>query len=359
MPARLLLPPSPPPQALMDAQFAELTEQLTRRRFLGGLGGVTVAAGLTAGLVGCSSGRSEATAAATHGAGWRFTDDRGATVDLPTRPRRIAFLTDTVTSALWAAGLRPVAAFSSDDVTLRSVGLDLGKEGITQIGSKDFQLNLEALVGTRPDLLIDAIQQDGTLQTAGTNAQVKQIAPIIGVNMYRSVEHIVGQAERLTSSLGEPLTDVSAKATYLAAAARLRAATRANPEIRVGFVFDISPSELGLMNPSTWAVLQTVAALGVRLVPVPASSSDTYSQGISWEKVPEIPADLLVWAVADPLPVNPLWSHVPAVRAGQLWEPDLASWYTYSYANFAGLLSGLAQRISAAKPGIGPIGATK
>jgi hypothetical protein len=41
---------------------------------------------------------------------------------------------------------------------------------------------------------------------------------------------------------------------------------------------------------------------------------------------------------------------VPAVKAGQLWQPSVGSWYAYSYANFASLLSGLADRIAVAKP---------
>ena len=174
--------------------------------------------------------------------------------------------------------------------------------------------------------------------------------------LFRSIEHIVSTAENLTKSVGGKLADTGAKATYQAGAEKLRSAAKANPGVRVGFVFDISETELGVMNQKTWPVLQTVAALGVELVSVTQNSDNTYSEGVSWEKAPQIPADLLVWSVNDPLPTNPVWARVPAVAAGQMWKPDLASWYAYSYANFGTLLDGLAEHLAAAKTGVGPTG---
>lgn len=330
----------------------------TRRRLLTTSAGSVAGVGLAGLLAACGSSSEASGSGAASGASgaWSFTDDRGVTVKLAARPKRVAFLTDTVTAALWAAGLHPVAAFVGNPSIAGSVGLTLSKQGIVQIGGTDFELNLEALVGAEPDLLVDALQPDGTLQTASQNAQVKQVAPIVGINMYKPIEHIVASAENLTRAVGDELADASAKASYQAAAEKLRAAAKGNPGVRVGFVFDISETELGVMNQKTWPVLQTVAALGVRLVSVPQNSDNTYSEGVSWEKVPRIPADLLVWSVNDPLPTNPVWARVPAVAAGQLWKPDLASWYAYSYANFGTLLDGLATHMASARTGVGPTG---
>ncbi len=72
------------------------------------------------------------------------------------------------------------------------------------------------------------------------------------------------------------------------------------------------------------------------------------------EKASDLPADLLVWAVSDPLPTGRLWAQVPAVRAGQVWQPELASWYAYSWQNFAALLEGLADHVAGAQAGVGP-----
>ena len=327
----------------------------TRRRLLTTSAGSVTGLGLAGLLAACGSS-SDAGASSASDA-WSFTDDRGVTVKLASRPKRIAFLTDTVTATLWAAGLHPVAAFVGNPSIAGSVGLTLSKQGITQIGGSDFELNLEALVGAKPDLLVDALQPDGTLQTASQNAQVKQVAPIVGINMYKPIEHIVTTAENLTKAAGAKLADANAKAAYQAGAEKLRSAAKANPGVRVGFVFDISETELGVMNQKTWPVLQTVAALGVELVAVKQDADNTYSEGVSWEKVPQIPADLLVWSVNDPLPTNPLWARVPAVAAGQSWKPDVASWYAYSYTNFGSLLDGLAEHLATAKTGVGPTGA--
>ncbi|MFJ6737913.1 ABC transporter substrate-binding protein [Streptomyces sp. NPDC091279] len=322
--------------------------QPSRRGLLAG-GGALAA---TAGLAACGSGGSAAAGGASGSGAWSFTDDRGKTVRLAKRPRRIAVLTDTVGAALWAAGLRPVAATDSGQGIVTAVGLTW--DGVAKIYSADQGVELEALAQARPDLLIDALQPDGTLQVSSRLAAIGKIAPVVGLSMYRPIEEIARTADRLTRSIGTDLTDTAAKAGYERASGALKKAVAANPDLRVGFVFDIDKNTVGVMNAKTWGVLRTVDALGMRLVQVPGGSAHTYSQAVSWENVPSIPADLLVWAVASPLPTNPLWKRTPAVRAGQVWQPKLASWYAYSWANFSVLLDGLATHVHAARPGVGP-----
>ncbi|MEU9971426.1 ABC transporter substrate-binding protein [Streptomyces sp. NPDC051014] len=322
----------------------------TRRGLVAGGLGTAALLGLTA----CGSGASASAPSATgSGAGgWSFTDDRGHTVRLARRPRRIAFLTDTAGAALWAAGLRPVAATDSGQGIVSAVGPDW--TGVTRIYSADKGVRLEALAQARPDLLVDAVQADGTLQVASQLSEVSRIAPVVGVSTYRPIEDIAGTADRLTRSLGLPLADSAAENRFRQGGTRLRRAVAANRDLRVGFVFGIDKATLGVMNPGTWAVLKTVRALGMRLLTVPAGADNTYSQAVSWENVPSLPADLLVWAVADPLPDNALWRRTPAVRAGQVFKPELASWYAYSWENFAVLLDGLATHVQSARPGVGP-----
>ncbi|MFJ9376537.1 ABC transporter substrate-binding protein [Streptomyces sp. NPDC101455] len=319
----------------------------SRRGLLAGGLGMAALAGLTA----CGSDDS-ASNGATGSAGWSFTDDRGKTVRLAERPKRIAFLTDTVGAALWAAGLRPVAASDSGQGIVPAVKPDWS--GVTKIHSADKGVRLEALAQARPDLLVDAVQPDGTLQVASQLPEIGKIAPVVGLSMYRPIETIAATADRLTHSLGTDPADKAAKTGYMRAHIKLKTAIDANPDLRVGFVFGIDKNTVGVMNPKTWAVLKTVNALGMALVPVPGGADNAYSQAVSWENVPSIPADLLVWAVSDPLPDNPLWKRAPAVRAGQLWKPDLASWYAYSWSNFTVLLDELATHVHSARTGVGP-----
>lgn len=162
------------------------------------------------------------------------------------------------------------------------------------------------------------------LQVASELTQLGDLAPIVGLSTYRPVEQIAATADRLTGSLGTTPTDTDARAAYEAASSRLAAAITAKRELRVGFLFGIDTTTIGVMNPRTWAVLKTVSALGLNLVPVPDTADNTYSLAVSLEKVSDLPADLLVWAVADPVPTGKVWEQVSAVRAGQLWQPDLA-----------------------------------
>jgi iron complex transport system substrate-binding protein len=344
------------------APFATPAGPPGRRLLLRGFGAGAVLAGLGAGLAACGadgSGSSAAGDGATGSAGpWTYTDDRGTKVTLKKRPTRVALLTDTVTSAMWAAGVRPVAAYSSDKDTEVSVGLSIAKQKIVQLGTTDFQFKLEDLVGARPDLLIDAVQADGTLQAETQTPKVKGLAPVVGLDVYKPVDTIIGNADRLTTALGRPLADTAAKADYQAAAGRIRSAVKSNPGVRVAFVFDLGAAKIGVMNPATWSVLKTLKALGVTLVDVPDTKANTYSYGVSLEKAADVPADVLVWGVPDPLPTNAVWKKVPAVRAGQLWNPDKSYWYSYSWAVYARLFDDLADQLTKARPGTGPKGTT-
>lgn len=331
----------------IEVEFAQLVDQLTRRGFLAGTLSATAV-----GLAACASHQPDPGSAASSPTGWSFTDDRGKVVDLPTPPSRIAFLTDTVGAALWAAGLHPVAATDSGQGIATAVGLHTG-DGITQLYSADKGVDVEKLTAAAPDLMIDAVQPDGTLQVASELPQLAELAPIIGLSTYLPVEQIAATADRLTTSLGTELSDTNAQVAYQTASDRLARAITTNADLRVGFVFSIDETTIGVMNPKTWAVLKTVQSLGLKLVPVPDTADNTYSQAVSLERAADLPADLLIWAVSDPMPTSKVWAQVPAVRSGQIWQPDLASWYAYSWDNFSALLDGLAQHVTAAKSGIG------
>lgn len=333
-----------------DTLTAHLQRGPSRRGVLAGGGALAAMFALAA--CGADDTNDGSASGGSGDGGWSFTDDRGKKVRLARRPRRIAVLTDTVGAALWAAGLRPVAATDSGQGIIAAVGMEW--DGVTKIYSADKGVKLEALAQARPDLLIDALQPDGTLQVSSQLSAVGKIAPVVGLSMYRPIEEIARTADRLTRSVGARLTDTDAKTEYEKASGSLKKAIAANPDLRVGFVFDIDKNTIGVMNRKTWAVLRTADALGMRLVDVPSGADNTYSQAVSWENVPSVAADLLVWAVSSPLPTNPLWKRTPAVRVGQVWRPELASWYAYSWANFSVLLDGLATHVRSAKPGVGP-----
>lgn len=142
-----------------------------------------------------------------------------------------------MSAALWAAGLQPVAASDSGQGIVPAVKPDWS--GVTKIYSADKGVRLEALTQARPDLLIDAVQPDGTLQVASRLAEITETAPVVGLGMCRPIETIAGTADKLIHSLGADLTDIAAKTGYTRASATLKTAVNANPDLSVGFVFGI------------------------------------------------------------------------------------------------------------------------
>jgi iron complex transport system substrate-binding protein len=256
---------------------------------------------------------------------WSYVDDRGTRVELPRRPQRIAFLADSVGATLWIAGLRPVAASHSHGRPnlAAAVGMDL--TGVARLGCGDAERDLALLISTRPELLVDAVQPDGALQTASTSPRLAQVAPIVGVNMHLPAGDVVGQAARLGEALGM---------------------TPADPTPRVGFVSDASTVGLAVMDPDTSPVLQTVRSLGIRLAPIHTFSAN---RTIDWGAAASISADLLVCLGTGPLPTNAPWQQIPAVRAGQVCRPDIASCVAYGYAPTASLLDSLAAQVATAR----------
>lgn len=340
--------------AEFDTRFAEIVDELTRR----GLLGAGVGAAALIGLAACGSSETQAPKADGSGS-WSYTDDHGSTVRLNQRPRRVAFLCDTVAAELWAAGVRPVASTFDAGGVLQAVAMT--DRGFRVIGSGiQGELNLEELAAAQPDLLVDALftyTADGktttVLQTVRDQPALTKIAPVVGMNVQRSVEAVIASADRLAGALGAPASaDAAAKARYDRATAAVRAAASGNPGVRVGFVFMTGDTGVDLMSATQNAYphMQTLRRLGVDL---PAVEGD--SQLYSWETVPDLPVDLVVWADSghQPPTSNAGWEAMPAVRAGQVWVPHPLSLYSYSWNVFASFFAQLAQHIAAATPGIG------
>ena len=88
----------------MQVERGTLPGVMTRRRMIGSLGVLAVLAAPQSLLA------RQATPEATPGAdgAWSFTDDAGKTVELPSRPLKIAADMNAA-SALWDFGIRPAA----------------------------------------------------------------------------------------------------------------------------------------------------------------------------------------------------------------------------------------------------------
>ncbi|MGU3401369.1 ABC transporter substrate-binding protein [Brucellaceae bacterium D45D] len=127
-----------------------------------------------------------------------FTDDIGRQVQVPAHPKRIASLHDLdLTIPLIELGVPPVASHGRTALDgrhfLRSslllTGTDFDNSDIRFIGTTN--IDLEALVAAKPDLIITEPSRDTPIE------QLEKIAPTV------SIDNLIGSAPRIYSRLAE------------------------------------------------------------------------------------------------------------------------------------------------------------
>ncbi|MET9252311.1 ABC transporter substrate-binding protein [Streptomyces sp. NPDC003717] len=336
----------------------------TRRGILAAGG----ALGLGAMLAACgdddakSGGSGKETGAAKSGP-WSFKDDRGTTVKLDKVPTNIVAFTG-VAAALWDYGIQAKGVFGPTTTKdgkpdVQAGDIDVSK--VTVLGNQWGKLNLEKYAALSPEVLITT-----TYDTAGTlwsvpeesKDKVAKLAPSVAVSVYdRPLDQPLQRVWELAESLGadmkaKKVTD--AKKRFEDASARLRAATKAKPQIKVmagsasADLFYVSGSNLS-------ADLEYFKSLGVNFVePSEADKKATggWFASLSWENADKYPADVIIMddrsSATQPADITEdTWKQLPAVKAGQVIprsaEPIL------SYAKCAPLLENLAEAIEKAK----------
>ncbi|MCN9239340.1 ABC transporter substrate-binding protein [Streptomyces sp. RY43-2] len=335
----------------------------TRRGLLAAGG----ALGLGAALAACGDGKSSdgsgsATAAAS--GPWSFKDDRGQTATADRTPSSIvAFV--SVAAALHDYGVEVKGVFGptrtkSGKADVQAGDLDIDK--LTLLGNEWGQFDIEKYAALAPDLLVTTMFDDaGTLWYVPDESKKKILAvgaPSVGISVYdRQLTEPLQRMLQLAKGLGADPSSAKitrAKKRFEDAAARLRAAAKANPGIRVLVgsasqeVFYVSGSDLSID-------LEYFKALGVDIVEPSASAlkaSGGWYESLSWENVDKYPADVILMdnrtSAIQPADITEAtWKKLPAVKAGQVvartTEPIL------SYDKCAPLLEDLAQAIENAK----------
>lgn len=327
----------------------------TRRRLLG----VAVVALALAGCGGSSSAKKAS--------GWTFTDDRGVTVSLKSRPKRIVAY-DIAASALMHIGLKPVGIFASFpfEKNPQLAGLDLS--GIAKVSEAYGQINLETLAATRPDLIVTIFNPLLTGPVIGfpdkaTQAKAQKIAPIVAINSTKDVTTVIDRFEQLGKALGLNLDAPDVKAAHKRfeeASARLRKATAAKPRLKALAMAGVKGLGFSFARPDLNPTLRLYEKLGLHVIkPVskPGNINKDYNsyfyERASFELADKYPADLILWGhvpgTLDLAALNriPTWQQLPAVKAGQL-----VSWRVldpFSYELLSGDLERLAKAVENAK----------
>jgi iron complex transport system substrate-binding protein len=340
------------------------SSHLTRRGILAAGG----ALGLGAVLAACgddekSGDPAEGAAAAKKSGPWSFKDDRGTTVKLDEVPTDIVAFTG-VAAALYDYGIQVKGVFGPTTTKdgkpdVQAGDMDVSK--VTVLGNAWGQLNVEKYAALAPEVLITTTFDDaGTLWSVPEDSKDKiaKLAPSVAVSVFdRQLTQPLQRMWELAESLGADMKAdkaVRAKKEFEAAAARLRKAAKARPEIKV--LAGSASAELFYVSGTNLSVdLEYFKALGVNFVePSEAAKKATggWFESLSWENVDKYPADIIIMddrsSTIQPADITEgTWKKLPAVKAGQVIarspEPIL------SYAKCTPLLTGLAEAIENAK----------
>ncbi|MYW65961.1 ABC transporter substrate-binding protein [Streptomyces sp. SID8379] len=337
----------------------------TRRGILAAGG----ALGLGAALAACGSDNgskdsgSDSTEAAKKSGPWSYKDDRGKTVKLDKIPANIVAYTG-VGAALFDYGIQVKGVFGP--TTLKNgkadvMAGDMPVDKVTVIGNEWGTFNIEKYAALAPDVLISTMfDGTGTLWYVPEEsaAKVAKLAPSVGISVYdRQLTQPLERMYALAESLGADLKDdkvVKAKKRFEDAAARLRKAAKAHPDVKV-LVGSASADIFYVSGTNLSIDLEYFKSLGVNFVE-PSEKAKKASGGwyenLSWENVDKYPADIIMMddrtQAIQPADIDEAtWKKLPAVKAGQIiprsTEPIL------SYDKCAPLLENLAKAIETAK----------
>ncbi|MGW3169566.1 ABC transporter substrate-binding protein [Streptomyces sp. NPDC001153] len=336
---------------------------LTRRGLLAAGGAV----GLGAALAACGdgkgkdSGSGKGTTAAKSGP-WSFKDDRGTTVKLDRVPANIVAFTG-VGAALHDYGVQVRGVFGpttkDGKADVQAGDMDVSK--VTVLGNAWGQFSIEKFASLAPDLLITTMFDDaGTLWYVPEESKKKiaQLAPSIGISVYdRQLTQPLQRMWDLAESLGADMKAAKvadARKRFEAAAARLRAAAKAKPDIKV--MAGSASDPLFYVSGTNLSIdLEYFKALGVNFVEPPESAKKQgggWYESLSWENVDKYKADIIMMddrssAIQPAGITKPTWKKLPAVKAGQVIarspEPIL------SYDKCVPLVNSLAEALEKAK----------
>ncbi|WNM35274.1 ABC transporter substrate-binding protein [Streptomyces sp. Li-HN-5-11] len=338
---------------------------LTRRGMLAAGGALGLGAALAAcGSESARSGDSGDGAAAGKSGPWSFRDDRGQTVKAGEVPSNIVAFVG-VAAALYDYGVQAKGVFGptktkDGKADVQAGDLDVGK--VTVLGNEWGQFNIEKYAALAPDVLISTMfDSAGTLWYVPEESKKKILAvgaPTVGISVYdRQLTEPLQRVLALAKSLGADTASAKvtqAKKRFEDAAARLRAAAKAKPGIRV--LAGSASQDLFYVSGTDLSVdLEYFKALGVNFVEPPESAkkqSGGWYESLSWENVDKYPADIIMMdnrssAMQPAVITEGTWKKLPAVKAGQVIarnpEPIL------SYDKCAPLLEDLAAAIEKAR----------
>lgn len=331
---------------------------LSRRGLLAAGGAV----GLGAVLAACGDGDSKESGAGSESAKsgpWTFKDDRGLTAKAEATPKNIVAFVG-VAAALHDYGIEVKGVFgptktADGKADVQAGDLDINK--VEVLGNVWGEFNVEKYAGLAPDLLVTAMWEKDALWYVPDESKDKilKLAPSAALwAAQTTMPKAIQRHEDLAASLGadvkaKKVTD--AKARFEKAAARLRAAAKSQPNIKV-LVGSASQDLFYVSLAKTSADTLYFQELGVQFIE-PKVNAAGFFEELSWENVDKYEADIIMMdnrssaLQPDALTSKPTWAQLPAVKAGQIVPRTTEP--IYSYDKCAPILEDLAKAIESAK----------
>ncbi|MEV8566805.1 ABC transporter substrate-binding protein [Streptomyces sp. NPDC051322] len=332
---------------------------LSRRGLLAAGGVIGIGAALSA----CGSGGSKSSAgtAKAGSRAWSFKDDRGKVAKADSTPTKIVAFTGTA-AALHDFGVEVAGVFGptktkDGKADVQAGDLDISKVEI--LGNVWGEFNVEKYAALGPQLLITGMYDKGALWYVPDESKDKilKLAPSVALMVARtSMPAALQRHAELAASLGADLEAkkvADAKARFEKAAARLRAAARANPKIRV-LIGSAGADLFYISTPEPSADLRYFKELGVDIVVPDKVDKQGWFESLSWENADKYPADIIMMdnrtSALQPaaLKSKPTWGELPAVKAGQV-IPRSTTDPIFSYDKCAPALDALAEAIENAR----------
>lgn len=304
-----------PDQLTADEKEA-LIAALTRR------GLISTAAGLA-----LLTGTPIRTGAQTPGPGWSFTDDAGDTIELDEMPTRVVAFS-THAAGLADFGIITVGTWSWVASNPENFGpeffgrLDLDTQQL--VGNAEGRIDMEKLLVADPDLIV----------TTGNDPDLdalREVAPVVVINFGRSADLVVARIEEFAAALGADLTTpsiVEAKTRFETTVDELQAILADKPDVTALFIF-AGEAELWVANPEVLEQISLLVRLGMTIVK-PEVEEGAPWEALSMEQALRYECDVLFQSslatalTPEQLTAHPLFSHHPAVMAGQigLWNNE-------------------------------------
>ncbi|MCA9864162.1 MAG: ABC transporter substrate-binding protein [Thermomicrobiales bacterium] len=293
---------------------------------------------------------------------WSFTDDRGMTIEISSRPERIVAFSP-VAAALWDLGRQPVGVFgpfTNADGAVDPQAGSIDPADVTWLGLWD-TFDLEKLLALEPDLLVglDLPDVPNTLWHIPEDIYplLSERVPTVGFHMQpdQPTTAMFDRVEDLAVSLGVDLTSdqyVKERAAFEAAASAVTEALGARSSL-TALAISADAESVFVANPTWFSDLRYFQDLGLEIIT--PETPDGRWQEVSWEQIGQYQPDLfLVDARSGEIPPElagiATWASQPAVKAGQV-----APWfavYPYGRKAFTPILERLAEAIRAVDPAV-------